>query len=60
MAYPYICDACCDGRHGECEEHRDVPPAPMVGGGVCVCRHLGEWSAFEQDLLDKRRKEPHR
>lgn len=33
MAYPYVCDACLDGRHEECEEKR----GRGYGVGWCVC-----------------------
>lgn len=50
MAYAYICDACRNGHHDQCEKHRDIPPEGFVGGGICVCRHRGEQSVFEQSI----------
>lgn len=55
MAYPYICQACLDGRHAECEVSRDKPPAGAIGGGFCACQHgpPEARSAFEQELFER-------
>lgn len=45
MAYVYICEACKEGRHTDCEKNRDIPPKAadpwnqVFGGGICVCPH---------------------
>lgn len=55
MAYPYICQACLDGRHAECEGSRDVPPLPALGGGFCACSHSASWERgpFERELYER-------
>lgn len=53
MAYIYICAACAEGRHEDCEGSRDRPPPGMIGGGVCACQHGRERSALEQELLER-------
>lgn len=51
MAYAYICKACREGRHDQCEEAKLLPPGALLGGGVCICSHQDSWTVFERDIL---------
>lgn len=55
--YVYVCDACLDGRHGDCEEStwkRDGVGQAGYGGGACVCSHSGRpETKFEQATRER-------
>ena len=53
MAYPFICTPCMTGEHDDCEKSERTPPEGLIGGGVCVCQHLEDWSNFEKEIIKR-------
>jgi hypothetical protein len=51
--FVYVCDACLDGNHNECEKstwERDGVEQVGYGGGRCVCSHGAISSTFEEEV----------